>query len=59
MIKNKRFSNVIYKMTKTGADSSPTVFEIQLIATPGLLDNRLGRGVGGIQISGDVIVMSL
>ena len=43
-------------MSKMGGDSSPTFFKIQPISTTGLLDNRLGRVVGGIKISGDVII---
>ena len=43
-------------VTKSGGDSSPTFFKIQPISTTGLLDNRLGRVVGGIKISGDVII---
>ena len=43
-------------VTKLGGDSSPTFFKLQPISTTGLLDNRLGRVVGGIKISGDVII---
>ena len=50
---------MILLFTKLGGDLGPTFFKIQPISTTGLLDNRLGRALGGIKISGDVSMMSL